>query len=166
MDPARSGIGGGIVATIVLFIFLSLTDLLIGGSDPFVFATFLDVCRVWGPGCAPGSALATYISEFWFFLVFAIGWSLLFAGFTWGLPGESGFTHGLVFGLILWSGYAIGAIYNIGLGGQTVSAEVPLLIVTLAGYLLYGLVLGGTYDYLAGHRTFMSQETAGSDTHR
>jgi hypothetical protein len=162
MDPIRSGISGGIAATIILSIFLYLTDLLIGGTNPFAFTTFLSLCAIGGPAyCATGNSLAIFLNYISFFLLFAVVWALLFAAITWGLPGESGITHGLVFGLVLWTGYAIGVVYDIGADRETISSSLPLLIVTVVGYLLYGLVLGGTYDYLAGHRTFMSQETTG-----
>nr|WP_217353085.1 DUF6789 family protein [Haloprofundus sp. MHR1] len=85
-----------------------------------------------------------------------MAWPLLFGGFTWGLPGESGVAHGAVFGLILWSGYVVGALLGVFVGTETVAEDLPLLAVTLVSYLIYGLVLGGGYDYLADHRTFLS----------
>jgi len=158
MDPVRSSIAGGIVATIVLLVFLLVADFLLGGLNLFVFATFTSLCAVGGPPyCALESATATLLTYLWFGLLFAVAWPLLFAGFTWGLPGESGLAHGAVFGLVLWAGYVVLVLYGIGLGGQTFGENLPMLVVTLIAYLVYGLVLGGVYDTLAEHRTFLSE---------
>ena len=158
MEPVRSSLGGGIAATITLLIFLLIADFFLAGVDIFVFATFTSLCAVGGPPyCELGSSTATLLTFVWFSLLYAVAWPLLFAGFTWGLPGETGLAHGAVFGLILWTGYVVVVLYGIGLGGQTVGENLPMLVVTLLAYLVYGLVLGGGYDYLAEHRTFLSE---------
>jgi len=158
MNSVRSGLGGGVAATLVLLVFLLVADFLLAGSNLFVFATFTSLCAVGGPPyCELGSLTATLLTFIWFGLLFAVAWPLLFAGFTWGLPGESGLAHGAVFGLILWSGYLVGDLLDIFLGRETIVGDLPLLVVTLLAYLVYGLVLGGGYDYLVGHRTFPSE---------
>ena len=159
MDPVRSSLAGGIAATIARLIFLLITDFLLAGVDIFVFATFTSLCAVGGPPyCELGSSTATLLTILWFFLLYAVAWPLLFAGFTWGLPGETGLAHGVVFGLLLWAGYVAVVLANVGLGGQTVGQNLPMLLVTFVAYLLYGLVLGGGYDRLAHHRTFLSSD--------
>jgi len=163
MDPVRSSLGGGIAAAAALTAFLLVADSLLSGTSLFVFATFSSLCAVGGePYCALGSPAATALTYAWFGLLFVIAWPLLFGGFTWGLVGDSGLTHGVVFGLLLWIGYAIATLTEIGLGRETFAATVPLVAVTLAAYLLYGAVLGGVYDRLADHRTFLSEEPAGT----
>lgn len=155
MDPVRSAIGGGIAATAVLTLFLLVADALLADTSLFVFATFTSLCAVGGaPYCAPESATADLLTYGWFALIFAVGWPLLFAGFTWGLPGESGIAHGAVFGLVLWTGYLAIGLLGVGFGGVT--ATLPFLVVTLLAYLVYGVALGGGYDYLAAHRTFLT----------
>ncbi|SEO21595.1 hypothetical protein SAMN04487948_101137 [Halogranum amylolyticum] len=158
MEPVRSSLGGGIVATIVLLAFLLVADLVLVGRSLFVFATFTSLCAIGGPPyCALGTSTATLLTYLWFAALFAVAWPLLFGGFTWGLPGESGVAHGVAFGLVLWGAYLLVAILNVGIGGETLDENLPTLTVTLLGYLVYGVVLGGVYDYLADHRTFLSE---------
>ncbi|RRJ29568.1 DUF6789 family protein [Halocatena pleomorpha] len=159
MEPVRSSIGGGIAATVVLTAFLFITDFLLT-TNPFVFATFTSLCAIGGPPfCEVGSQLAAAITFFWYIVLFAIAWPLFFGGFTWGLPGETGLTHGAVFSFILWVGY-VSALYGFGLGGQNGSGGSLLLLITLVAYLLYGLVLGGVYDLLSRHRTFLGSKSS------
>ncbi|WP_256290072.1 DUF6789 family protein [Halobellus inordinatus] len=160
MDPVRSSLGGGIAATIVLLALLLVFDMLLAGTDLFVFATFTSLCAVGGPPyCRPQTLTATILTLTWFVLLFAVAWPLLFGGFTWGLPGESGLTHGVIYGLILWSGYLVIVLFAVGFGGESLRANLPFLGITLLSYVVYGLVLGGGYDYLAHHRTFLSEES-------
>jgi hypothetical protein len=159
MDPVRSSIGGGVAATTALTVCLLVTDLLLGGTNLFVFATFTSLCAVGGPPyCEVGSPTAAALTFVWYVALFAVAWPLLFGGFTWGLPGESGPTHGAVFGLVLWAGYVVVVLFGIGFGGETLAENLPLLLVTLVAYLVYGVVLGGVYDHLAGHRTFLGPD--------
>lgn len=162
MNPARSSISAGIVATLALLAFLLVVDLLFAGTDIFVFATFTSLCSVGGgPYCELGSPTATGLTLLWFGLLYAVAWPLLFGAFTWGLPGESGTVHGVLFGFFLWVAYAAVALNRVGLGGQPASESLPMVFLTLFPYLLYGAVLGGLYDYFAEHRTFLTDETLG-----
>ncbi|MFC6835581.1 DUF6789 family protein [Halomarina ordinaria] len=161
MDPIRSTIGGGIAATAVLLTLLLTLDAVLPGAEPLVFATFTGLCSIGGPPyCALASGTAFALTLLVFVALFAFAWPLLFAGFTWGLPGESGATHGLVFSFVLWLGYAAGVWIAVWRGWETLAQDVPLLAVTLFAYLVYGFVLGSGYDYLAGHRTFLDQGSA------
>jgi hypothetical protein len=156
MEIVRSSIVGGIAATGVLTVFLLVADSLLAGTNLFVLATFMSLCAIGGPPyCEPGGLMAAALTFVSFLALFALAWPLLFAGFTWGLPGKSGLTHGVIFGLVLWTGYVGTVLYGIGTGGETLAASLPLLVVMLSAYLVYGLVLGGVYDRLAGHRTFL-----------
>lgn len=157
MEPVRSSLGRGIAATVTLLLVLLVADILLAGTNLFVFATFTSLCAVGGPPyCELGTLTATVITFLWFALLFAVAWPLLFGGFTWGLPGESGLAHGAVFGLVLWSGYVVGDLLNISVGNETIASDLPFLAVTLVAYSIYGAVLGGVYDSLAEHRTFLS----------
>lgn len=161
MDPARSSLGGGVAATIALLAFLLLADAFFNATNLIVFATFTSLCAVGGPPyCELGSPTAVFLTYLWFVILFAVAWPLLFAGFTWGLPGKSGLAHGAVYGLILWAGYVVIVLFGIGFQQETLRSNFPFLIVTLVAYLIYGLVLGSVYDYLAGHRTFLTGEQA------
>jgi len=159
MEPVRSSIGGGVAATVVLTALLLGTDLLLGGTNLFVFATFTSLCAVGGPPyCEVGSPTAAALTFVWYVALFVFAWPLLFGGFTWGLPGESGPAHGVVYGLFLWAGYVVVVLFGIGYGDQTLAENLPLLLVTFVSYLVYGVVLGSVYDHLADHRTFLSRE--------
>lgn len=158
MDPVRSSLGGGIAATLVLLVFLLVADALLAGTNLFVFATFTSLCAVGGPPyCALGTTTATLLTYLWFGVLFAVAWPLVFGGFTWGLPGESGPTHGVVFGLILWAAYVFVVLLRVGIGGDTFDENLPMLAVTFLAYVVYGLVLGSGYDHLAAHRTFLTE---------
>lgn len=160
MDPTRSSIVGGAAAAAVLTIFLLVADLLLSGTNLFVFATFLSLCATGGsPYCVLGTPMAAAATFLWFLALFVVAWPLLFAGFTWGLPGESGLGHGAVFGLILWAGYVVVVLYGIALLGETFAEDLPYLLITLLAYLVYGLVLGGVYGYVPEHRTFLSRRS-------
>lgn len=167
MEPVRSSLGGGIAAAAALTTFLLLADFLLRSTSLFVFATFRSLCAVGGePYCTIGSPVAAALTYLWFIVLFVGAWPLLFGGFTWGLPGESGATHGVVFGLILWAGYALAVLTEIGLGRETFASTAPIVIVTLGAYLVYGVVLGTVYDRLADHRTFLSPERLETDASR
>ena len=157
MDPVRSSLAGGVVASLVFGGYLLLADLVIGGPSLYVFTTFTGLCDVGGPPyCTLGSPTALGLTLLVFAVLFVVAWPLFFAGFTWGLPGESGLAHGAVFGAILWTGYAVVLLIGFGAGDVTFLEEVEIVALSLAGYVLYGLVLGGGYDALAHHRTLLS----------
>ena len=151
MDPVRSSLSGGAVATAVLAAFLVGVDL-VAGTDVFAFAAFTTPCALVGPPyCSATGATAGVLTAVWFLALFALAWPLLFAGFTWGLPGESGATHGGIFGLILAAGY-------LARGLSTYSPGTTVVVLILLAYVVYGVVLGTVYDRLAAHRTLL--ETA------
>jgi hypothetical protein len=108
MDVTRSSLGAGVAATATLLLSLVVLDWVFAGTSPVLFATFTGLCAVGGPPyCELGSPTAALLTYVWFALLFAMAWPLLFGGFTWGLPGESGLLHGLLFGVVLWTGYAV-----------------------------------------------------------
>lgn len=108
MDVTRSSLGAGVAATATLLLSLVVLDWVFAGTSPVLFATFTGLCAVGGPPyCELGSPTAALLTYVWFALLFAVAWPLLFGGFTWGLPGESGLLHGLLFGVVLWTGYAV-----------------------------------------------------------
>jgi len=148
MDPVRSSLSGGAVATAVLAAFLVGVDL-VASTDVFALAAFTTPCALVGPPyCSTASASATALTAVWFLALFALAWPLLFAGFTWGLPGESGATHGAVFGLILAAGYLVRGL-------STYGPEITVVVLVVLAYVVYGLVLGSVYDRLAAHRTLL-----------
>lgn len=160
MDPVRSSIVGGVAAASLTGVVLLVFDVLFGGADPIAFATFSSACLVGGqPFCESGTLAATSVNLTVYMALFAIAWPLLFAGFTWGLPGETGVGHGAVFGVVLWSGYAVVALGAAARGWAPLSTALPFLAGIALAYLLYGIVLGGVYDVLAAHRTLLSGES-------
>jgi len=157
MDPIRSSLLGGIGGALALLVSLLVAGLLVGETGLFVFSTVTSLCSIAGPPyCGLGTPAAAGLTLFMFLLLFAVAWPLVYAGFTWGLPGESGVVHRVVFGVVLWVGYLAVAWVAVWRGWETVGEEVPLLVVTLLAYVIYGAVLGGGYDYFAEHRTFLS----------
>jgi hypothetical protein len=159
MDPVRASLGGGIVATFTVLLFLLGADFLLGGTHLFVFATFTGPCAVGGPPyCDLGSVSALVLTSVVFLALYVVAWPLLFGGLIWGLPGESGIAHGFIFDLVLWSGFATVAWINVWRGWESFSSEFTLVLAMLIAYLIYGSVLGSVYDRLAEHRTFLSQE--------
>ncbi|AQL42814.1 hypothetical protein BV210_08860 [Halorientalis sp. IM1011] len=160
MEPVKSSLGGGVVATAALLLFLLGADTLLGGTELHLFATFALPCAVGGPPfCAVESPGALAVTFLLLFALFGLAWPLLFGGFTWGLPGESGAVHGGLFGLILWIGYTATILFGVAPGGRLDLLKLELLGLTFLAYLVYGVVLGSVYDRLAGHRTFLSPET-------
>lgn len=154
MDPLRSAFVAGVVATAALVAALLAAGPLVGGTRLFVFSTVASLCVLGGPPyCALNSPMAVVLTAGAFLALFAVAWPLVFAAWTWGLPGESGIAHGVVFGVVVWSGYAATVVYGVSFGSGSVTGSAGLLAATLTAYLLYGLVLGGTYDYVADHRT-------------
>ena len=160
MDPVRSSLVGGVAGTAVLSAVLALADVALGGTGVFVSATFTSLCAVGGPPyCQLASPTATALTLVWYLALYAVAWPLLFAGFTWGLPGESGPAHGAAFGLVLWVGFLVVVVFDVVRAGASVTGGLVVLVAALVAYLAYGLVLGGVYDRLAAHRTFLTPET-------
>ncbi|QLG50552.1 DUF6789 family protein [Natrinema halophilum] len=160
MGPIRSSIGGGLAATVVLTIFLLGVDALLRGSDLFVFVTFTSFCAIGGPPyCEGGSPMAAGLLFVSYSGLFALAWPLLFGGFTWAIPGETGAAHGVVFGFVLWTGYVV-VLSGSPVADRTIVETVTLSAITLAAYLVYGLTLGAVYDYLTNDRTVRSAGTA------
>lgn len=160
MDPVKSSLGGGIVATVTLTVILLLADFVLAGTNLFIFATFTSLCAVGGqPYCEVTSPMAAVLTFGWYLVLYAFAWPLFFGGLTWGLPGESGLVHGALFGLVVWLGFGVFVLYAGRGSGTTLSESLPILGVTLVAFLVYGLVLGGVYDRLAEHRTFLTSGT-------
>jgi len=162
MDPIRSSLGAGVIATAVLTVYLYAADALFRTANLFVFATFTSLCAISGTiYCSPQSPMGAALPYLSFAVLFVIIWPLVFGVFTWGFPGESGLVHGAFFGFALWVGYAAIVFLRIQWEGETFSGNLLMLLVTVVAYLLYGLVLGEGYDYLAGHRRSSTERLAG-----
>jgi len=156
MDPVRSSLLAGVAATATFVVLLVVTGAFVGESGLFVLEMLSSLCEIGGPQyCEPGSATQGALTVVAFLLLFALAWPLFFAGFTWGLLGSTGVSHGAAFGVVLWSGYVITVLYGVGLAGVSLSASLPALAAALVAYLGYGGVLGAGYDYLAEHRTLL-----------
>ncbi|ADJ15005.1 DUF6789 family protein [Halalkalicoccus jeotgali] len=82
------------------------------------------------------------------YLVFLLGgmvpWPLLFASLKEYLPGGRDPVKGVVFGTILWTGFAP-AFY----AGYTGSALVLYAAATLLAHWVYGFALGSVFEYLS-----------------
>lgn len=161
MDPVRSSIGAGAIASVVVTVILFVAEFLLPETSVFTFSTLRSLCVIGGPPyCAPGDVGAIVLTGLVYLALFVFAWPLLFAGFTWGLPGESGTLHGGVYGVFLWAGYLVAVIYGAEFGGGRVVDQVPLVSAALVAYLIYGLVLGTAYDYFAAHRTLLDIDSS------
>jgi len=153
MEPVRGSLSGGAVATVVLAAFLVGVDL-VAATDTFAFAAFTTPCALVGPPyCSATSAAGAVLTAVWFLALFALAWPFLFAGFTWGLPGESGTAHGGISGLILAAGYLARGLSTSGPGATVV-------VLMVVAYVVYGMVLGTVSDRLAAHRTLLETTPA------
>ncbi|WP_336036300.1 DUF6789 family protein [Halobacterium yunchengense] len=156
MDPLRSTFVAGVAATGAFVVALVVTGVVVGGTRLFVFSTIAGLCAIGGPPyCALNSPAAVALTALAFLALFVVAWPLVFAAWTWALPGESGVAHGVTFTLVLWAGYAVTVVYGVSFGSGSLAGNAGLLAAALVSYLVYGAVLGGTYDYVAAHRTLM-----------
>jgi len=162
MDPIRSGLTSGVGATVVLAAFLAVADSFLRAGELFVFSTVTPLCTIPSEGyCTLGTPMADAITWLSFALLFVLAWPLFFVAITWALPGESGVAHGIVYGIALWAGYVVIVFLEIQWGGAAVRETLPMVAVVLLAYVVYGVVLGGGYDYLAEHRTLFGEEGTG-----
>jgi len=151
----KSSLASGVVASAVLAVVVAVADALAGGV-PFPFLSTL--CVLYGEGtCVSGDVLSAVLPIALVAFLFLLVWPVVFAALTWGLPGESGVTHGALFGAALWLGYAGAVGARTYWWDEPASAYLATLAVTLVGYLAYGLALGAGYDYLAAHRTLFDE---------
>jgi len=158
MGHIRSALGGGALATVVLTVVLFGIEAVFGYRLVPLFANFCTISPV--GFCAPGSLAGTVVTWSAFAVWFVALWPLIFAAFTWWMPGKSGSVHGALFAVALWGGYVgIVTAQLIQTAGDQSGTEPPLLVATLFAYLCYGVVLGVGYDYFAEHRTLFIEDT-------
>lgn len=106
MDPSRSSLAAGILATGALALSLLAIDVLVAAENPFVFATFAGLCAVGGePYCSPDTLAAAPLRSSGSYCCSRLPGRCCSAVSPGGLPGRSGAVHGLVYGLVLWTGY-------------------------------------------------------------
>jgi uncharacterized protein DUF6789 len=85
------------------------------------------------------------------FIIGAVIWGGLFAIFNHLLPGHKQIIKGMVLGTIAWLLMMVGAMpaNGAGLFGLNISVLVPIMALML--HLVYGAVLGGTYQRLTNN---------------
>ena len=139
-DGIIGAVGGFAGTALMTVVFLVASTL--GGFDLASFATTAELV---GAEAVFGADLLVPIG----YVIFLGGgmttWPLLFASLGEYLPGETYAKRGLVYGFVLWSGFAL-AFY----GGYTGLGLVVYVLTTLLGHLGYGFALGSVFDYLGG----------------
>lgn len=129
------GAAGGIVGTALLTVVLLVAESLGAFSrESFAFLTRMIGLEGIGPPILVGYVLVL--------LGGMVPWPLLFASLKEYLPGRRDPVKGIFFGGAIWTGF-VGAFYT----GQTGTALVLYLVLTLVGHALYGVGLGLVFDY-------------------
>jgi len=81
-----------------------------------------------------------------FVLLGTVAWSFLFITIGQYLPGERDAVRGMVFSVVLWTGFVT------AFSGGVASADLPIYAAfTLFVHLAYGFTLGSVYQRLADH---------------
>lgn len=131
------GAAGGLVGTAMLTgVLLVAESVGVFSRESFASLATLVGLEAFGPAVVIG------------YLVFLangmVPFPLLFASVMEYLPGERPPVSGMVFGAILWTGFAL-AFYE-GFSGL---ALVGYVVLTLVGHLAYGFGLGLVFEYLS-----------------
>lgn len=131
------GAAGGLVGVALMTVVLIAAESL-GAFSRESFASIAVLAGLEGVG--PPVAVG--------YLIFLLGgmvpWPLLFAALKEYLPGNRDPARGVVFGTVLWTGFAP-AFYE----GYAGLALVLYLALTLVAHWAYGFGLGAVFDYLA-----------------
>jgi hypothetical protein len=130
---AAGGLVGTAMATVVLLIAESL--------GVFSMEAFGSLARTAGLDALGPAVVMGYLL---FLAGGMVPWPLLFASLKEYLPGGRDPIKGVVFGTVLWTGFA--PAFNPGFAGASLAAYLGL---TLAAHWAYGAGLGAVFEYLA-----------------
>ncbi|WP_336001606.1 DUF6789 family protein [Halorientalis halophila] len=134
---------GGLVGTAAMSVGLFVAAAL-GVFDTAAFGTLSDLT---GLGVVfPGQAVTVG------YLIFVAGgmviWPLLFVSTAGYLPGETFATKGLSFGFVLWTGFVLAFVGDVGVGRGAITIAL-YAVTTLLSHFAYGFTLGAVFDYLS-----------------
>ncbi|MFB6118058.1 DUF6789 family protein [Halosegnis sp.] len=139
-DGLVGALGGLIGVGPLTIIFMLLSQ--VGAFSLTEFRQLADVLRL-AVDFSPATAqLLGYVV---FVLGAMVTWPLVLASIGTFFPGERYATRGLFLGAAIWTGFAL-AWYDGFTGGRLVL----YLVATFLGHLLYGYLLGATFDKLFG----------------
>ncbi|PSP83427.1 hypothetical protein BRC83_06985 [Halobacteriales archaeon QS_1_68_17] len=131
------GAAGGLVGTALMTVVLLIAES-IGAFDRSSFAALTELIGL-------GGVVPPVLFGYLLFLAGGmITWPLLFASLMAYLPGDRPPATGVVFGSVLWTGFAP-AFY----AGQTGLALVLYGVLTLVAHWAYGFGVGIVFEYLA-----------------
>ena len=138
LRAAMGAVAGGIVGTTVMTGVLLAVNA-IYAPEISVFATLAELAGVGANNVALGMAM--------FLGAGALAWPLTFATLGAYLPGRTRAQQGIVFSLVLWTGFvvAFGTMYS--------GVDLAVFVVTsVATHVAYGYLLGFVAGRLTGHR--------------
>ncbi|WP_331236554.1 DUF6789 family protein [Natronorarus salvus] len=131
------GAAGGLVGTAMLTVVLLIAE----SIGAFSMEAFGSIARTAGLDAFGPAIVMGYLL---FLAGGTVPWPLLFASLKEYLPGGSDPVKGIVFGTVLWTGFALA--FNPGFVGLTL---VAYLVLTLVAHWAYGVGLGVVFEYLA-----------------
>lgn len=140
-DELRAALGavaGGIVGTTVMTGVLLAVNA-VYAPEISVFATLADLAGVGADNVALGMAM--------FLGAGALAWPLTFATLGAYLPGKTRAQQGIVFALVLWTGFVV------AFGTHYSGTDLVVFVVTsIVTHVAYGYLLGFVAGRLTGHR--------------
>lgn len=141
MDDNVSALSAGFAGTAVM------TGLLVGANalTPFAIQPFESVASFVG---LQDVALGFLV----FVLLGTVAWSFVFITIGQYLPGEHDAVRGMVFSVVLWTGFMT------AFSGSVAAADLPVYAAfTLFVHLAYGFTLGAVYDRIADHEMLSAE---------
>ena len=136
MPVAIRGLVAGLIGSLLLAVLMLLTAGL-------AIAPRLDTVRLLSAASADLFATTSTRAVGWllFFVIGAV-WGLLFAWIQHRLPGQSAAVRGMLFSLFLWGVMMIVFMPVAGAGWFGLDAGAAAPVITLAGHLIFGAVMG------------------------
>jgi hypothetical protein len=136
VDDRLTAIASGVLATAAMLSFLWTMD----AATPYRLEAHLAIAGLFGAPPTVGLAL--------FAAMGVVVWPLVFFAIGQELAPGSELSRGVVLSLILWIAFAVAFFPTFDLGESMV-----FVVISLLGHLVYGAVLGLSFDRLGGqHR--------------
>lgn len=144
MDDNVSAISAGFTGTAVMTALLVAADAITAFDiRPFeAVASFVGIQDV---------ALGFFV----FVLLGTVAWSFVFITLGQYLPGEHDAVRGMVFSVVLWTGFVTAFSGNVAAGDLPLYAAFTLLV-----HIAYGVTLGAVYARLADHNMTAAEPVA------
>lgn len=144
MDDNLSALSAGFTGTAVMTALLVAADAI----TPFDVRPFEAVASFVG---IQDLALGFFV----FVLLGTVAWSFIFITIGQYLPGERDAVRGMVFSVVLWTGFVTAFSGSVAPGDLPVYAAFTLFV-----HLAYGFTLGAVYERLADHEMAATEPVA------